>query len=211
MAWVYEIETDLGRCGVACARKHTGYPPSIFRLFAYRWQNDYQRHVLSLGVASLLVLMSSVSNASTVTQSYTFSFSDFQIIGAPYVPLAGSFTITYDPDVFGITGSLGAFSSNLPASYGTFVWLNQNGLGLVIGDYCNTVNCVAAANEAFISIPQKFGHLHCKQHGLPLGNGTNYSRPPRTLDMADDHLALRWRGLHGLPSSQSERFPSRVV
>jgi hypothetical protein len=93
------------------------------------------RRIAVVLAACLLVVATSVSHASVVTQDYTFSFLDFGA-GAPVDPWTGSFTITYDPDVFNVTGSLDAFSSNLPASYDTFVWANVNGLGLVIGDSC---------------------------------------------------------------------------
>jgi hypothetical protein len=102
--------------------------------------------------ASLLVVTSAVSHASTITQRYTFSFSFSSDPGAPFNPWSGSFTLTYDPSVFGVTGPLDAFSSNLPASYGTFVWTNQTGFGLAIGDDCSTINCHAGANQAFFGV-----------------------------------------------------------
>jgi hypothetical protein len=115
------------------------------------------KHIARWVAMTAAALLPAVSHASVITQSYTFSFTDFEIVGAPYDPWTGSFTVTYDPSVFGIKGSLDAFGSNLPASYGTFVWLNQPGLGLVIGDDCNTVSCIAGSNQAFISVPQNIG------------------------------------------------------
>ena len=51
-------------------------------------------------------LSPSASHATTVTQSYTFSFSGFTPSGSPLDPWTGSFTITYDPSVFLVGGSL---------------------------------------------------------------------------------------------------------
>jgi hypothetical protein len=51
-------------------------------------------------------LSPSASHATTVTQSYTFSFSGFTRSGSPVDPRTRSFTITYDPSVFLIGGSL---------------------------------------------------------------------------------------------------------
>jgi hypothetical protein len=109
------------------------------------------RRIAVVLAACLLVVATSVSQASVVTQSYTFSFSGFIPSGAPVDPWTGSFTITYDPSVLGVTGSLDAFSSNLPASYGTFVWANLG--GLFIGDNCNSISCtVGGGDTAFFQV-----------------------------------------------------------
>jgi PEP-CTERM motif len=104
------------------------------------------RRIAVVLAASLLVVTTSVSHASVVTESYTFSFSDFVAEDfpetAPFDPWTGSFTVTYDPSVFGVTGSLDAFSSNLGPAYDTFVWGNYSGIGLVIGDQCDAFNCL---------------------------------------------------------------------
>jgi hypothetical protein len=112
------------------------------------------RRVAVVLAACLLVVATSVSHASVVTQSYTFSFSGFGA-GAPVDPWTGSFTVTYDPSVFNVSGSLDAFSSNLPSTYGTFVWVNGSG-GLVIGDDCNSTDCgvVGGTTTAYFHVPQ---------------------------------------------------------
>ena len=98
-------------------------------------------------------LSPSASHATTVTQSYTFSFSGFTPSGAPVDPWSGSFTITYDP-ILPTHGSFDAFSSNLPASYGTFVWVNLIA-GLYIGDDCNMFVCgiQTGTNNAWFFTP----------------------------------------------------------
>jgi hypothetical protein len=121
------------------------------------------RRIAVVLAACLLVVATSVSHASVVTQSYTFSFSGFGAKGAPETapvdPWTGSFTVTYDPSVFGVTGSLDAFSSNLGPTYGTFVFLNSSGVGgLIIGDNCNSLFCSASSGslQAFLVVPQVF-------------------------------------------------------
>ena len=103
-------------------------------------------------LAVVTVMAAPASYASTVTKNYIFSFDFSGDPGAPVNPWSGSFTITYDPSVFGVTGSLDAFSSNLDASYGTFAWTNQTGYGLAIGDACSAVNCHGGARNAFFGL-----------------------------------------------------------
>lgn len=106
--------------------------------------------LFAVALATML-LAPTISHASNVTEIYTFSIN--LSAGAPVAQWNGSFTITYDPTIFDVTGSLDAFSSNLPSSYDTFVWLNQTGLGLIIGDNCNALGCAATGpHEAFLII-----------------------------------------------------------
>jgi hypothetical protein len=102
----------------------------------------------ALAVSGALVLNAAPTHAATITQSYTFSFSGFTPPdpifpgNAPFDPWSGSFTITYDP-ISDTSGSLDAFSSNLPSSYGTFVWTTTPFNGIAIGDFCPATLCFA--------------------------------------------------------------------
>jgi hypothetical protein len=95
------------------------------------------------------------ANAATITASYDFTASGFKPSGiSPVDPWTGSFTITFDPAVSGRVGplALDAFSSNLPASYGTFEFV-YNGAGsvLCIQEFSSTNFCsvTKGTDEAF--------------------------------------------------------------
>ena len=93
----------------------------------------------------------SAAKAATVTELYNFTASGFTASGSPVDPWTGSFTITFDPTGGTQAGALGAFSSNLPAGYGTFTFLAFPG-ELVVGDDCNIGGCsaTAGADNAFV-------------------------------------------------------------
>ena len=105
------------------------------------------------GALVLLVaaLPMSGAKAATITRTYDFAASGFPS-GSPVDPWQGSFTITYDPTAIGdFTGSLDAFSSNLPPSYSPFAYGQHNNL-IGIGDSCDAFGCSVSstANQAVV-------------------------------------------------------------
>jgi hypothetical protein len=120
---------------------------------------------LNLGACAAVALLGAVclpmaaANATTITESTSFTASGFvpapgQVsqIGSPVDPWTGSFTITFDP--FGgvsQSGALDAFSSNLPAGYGTFTFVFGGSFptaaGLLIGDNCNSQFCAVTGGR----------------------------------------------------------------
>jgi hypothetical protein len=88
--------------------------------------------VALLGAACLPI---AAADAATITETYDFS-ATFPA-GAAVSTWDGSITITFDPTATGNSGpsALDAFSSNLPASYGTFVFI-QSGNSITVGDDC---------------------------------------------------------------------------
>lgn len=72
-----------------------------------------------------------MANAATITETVDFTASGFSNPGAPPAPApadpwTGSFTVTFDPAMASM-GTLDAFSSSLPAGYGTFVFDDLGG------------------------------------------------------------------------------------
>jgi hypothetical protein len=100
--------------------------------------------LMMLAVTSTLVLSGmGRANAATITATYDFTITDFTPAGSPVDPWSGSFTITYDPTAAGGLGplALDVFSSNLPASYGTFEY-SQGSTFVFIGDKCVRGGCL---------------------------------------------------------------------
>jgi hypothetical protein len=94
--------------------------------------------LMMLAVTSTLVLSGMErANAATITETYDFTITDFTPAGSPVDPWSGSFAITFDPTPTGPLGplALDAFSSNLPAGYGTFEYSQSAGF-VVVGDKC---------------------------------------------------------------------------
>jgi hypothetical protein len=102
-------------------------------------------------IAALLLAASTfvpaASRADVITQSYTFSYSDFHADGgfgaipppAPLDPWTGSFTVTYDPSVNNDEGSpVDSFSSN--HDFGTFSFVYDSG-ALIVGTDCGGGGC----------------------------------------------------------------------
>jgi hypothetical protein len=102
------------------------------------------RTILAVIFTLVLGVMGRAS-AATVTETYDFTASGFTPSGSPVEPWTGSFTITFDPtETLLLSGALDAFSSNLPASYGTFTFVYGGaGNALVIGDDCAPLGCDA--------------------------------------------------------------------
>jgi hypothetical protein len=114
---------------------------------------------LSVALAAACALLATVclpmsaAKATTVTETYDFN-ATFPA-GAAFSTWDGSFTITFDPTVAGGPSALDAFSSNLPASYGTFEFIYGGaGGGLAIGDKCAPDHCTATSgtDTAWLSI-----------------------------------------------------------
>jgi hypothetical protein len=89
------------------------------------------------------------SRAELVTQTYTFSYSDFHADGgfdfgaipppAPLDPWTGSFAVTYDPSVNNDVGSpVDSFSSN--HDFGSFSFVYDGG-ALIVGTDCGGGGC----------------------------------------------------------------------
>jgi hypothetical protein len=103
-------------------------------------------------VALLLVASTFVpaaSRAELITQTYTFSYSDFYAIGgfdfgaipppAPLDPWTGSFTVTFDPSVNNDVGMpVDSFSSN--HDFGAFFFVYDSGV-LIAGTHCGFGGC----------------------------------------------------------------------
>jgi hypothetical protein len=122
---------------------------------------------LNLGACAAVALLGAVclpmaaANATTITESTSFTASGFVPApgqGSPPVdPWTGSFTITFDP-FSGVSqsGALDAFSSNLPASYGTFTFIFggffPTNAGLLIGTNCHSQGCgvTGGQDQAFL-------------------------------------------------------------
>lgn len=108
-----------------------------------------------LAVVSTLVLGGTGrANAAVITETESFTASDFTPSGSPANPWTGSFTITFDPTIAS-SGALNVFSSNLPAGYGTFAFSYMGPGGLLeLGDNCGAANCSATAgtDTAFLDI-----------------------------------------------------------
>jgi hypothetical protein len=94
-------------------------------------------------------LVPAASQAELITQTYTFSYSDFHADGAfdfgaipppaPLDPWTGSFTVTYDPSVVINVGSpVDSFSSN--HDFGTFSFVYDSG-ALIVGTDCGFGGC----------------------------------------------------------------------
>ena len=88
--------------------------------------------LIAATVVILASVTSTISRAALITETIDFSFSNFTS-GSPIDPWTGRFTITYDPSL-NSSGSLTAFSSNLPAVYDPFVWTFGSSQQLIIGD-----------------------------------------------------------------------------
>lgn len=69
----------------------------------------------SLMALALVIAASDVAKAGTITEAFSFSATSFGA-NLPYDPVAGNFTLTFDPGV-NSSGSLPSFSSNLPAYF----------------------------------------------------------------------------------------------
>jgi hypothetical protein len=89
------------------------------------------------------------SRAELITQTYTFSYSDFHADGgfdfgaipppAPLDPWTGSFTVTYDPSVNNNVGSpVDSFSSN--HDFGALSFVYDSG-ALIVGTDCGFGGC----------------------------------------------------------------------
>jgi hypothetical protein len=78
------------------------------------------------------------ARAATITETYNYSIT----IGGP-IPWFGSVTLTFDPTVASPSAPPDAFSSNLPASYGSFVFIT--GPTVIIGNSCSGVSCNVTA------------------------------------------------------------------
>jgi hypothetical protein len=98
-------------------------------------------------IALAACLPVTAAKSATVTQSFNFSASSFPS-GSPINGWTGSFTITWNPTGGFQSGVLGAFSSNLPAGYGTFTgFYAGSGSGVVLGDNCTTSDCEVIPNN----------------------------------------------------------------
>ena len=96
---------------------------------------------------AFVATLSNTASAATTTSTYDFSFSNFGA-GAPFDPWSGSFTVTFDPSVVG-SGALDAFTSNLPALFGTFTFAYGGpSNNFLVGDKCNTDSCSFGPNSA---------------------------------------------------------------
>jgi hypothetical protein len=106
---------------------------------------------LSIAAAGLAVLIAGAVPGKAATIKETYDFTATGSASSPVNPWDGSFTITFDPTASGNLGpfALDAFSSNLPASYSPFVYIQANNF-IVVGDDCNTLDCVAGPNKAFL-------------------------------------------------------------
>jgi hypothetical protein len=93
-----------------------------------------------------------------------FTASGFTPSGiSPVDPWTGSFTITFDPTGGVQSGALDAFSSNLPASYDTFIFA-YNGAGSVLciqefssTNLCSVTNGTDEAFSAFFPVTASGG------------------------------------------------------
>jgi hypothetical protein len=106
---------------------------------------------LRLGFCGTVAMLGAVclpiaaAHAAPITATYDFTYTFGT--GAPFNPWNGSFTLTFDPTATGTLGplALDAFSSNLPASYGTFEFLQNSSdftsNNIEIGDDCSASTC----------------------------------------------------------------------
>ena len=81
------------------------------------------------------------ARAATITETYNYSIT---IAGGP-IPWFGSVTLTFDPTVASPSAPPDAFSSNLPASYGSFVF--TTGATVLIGNSCSGFSCGVSAGS----------------------------------------------------------------
>jgi len=79
------------------------------------------------------------ARAATITETYNYSIT---IAGGP-IPWFGSVTLTFDPTVASPSAPPDAFSSNLPPSYGSFVFIT--GATVIIGNSCAGFSCGVTA------------------------------------------------------------------
>ena len=118
--------------------------------------------LIAATVVILASVTSTISRAALITETIDFSFSNFIPSGSPIDPWTGSFTITYDPSL-NSSGSLTAFSSNLPAVYDPFVWTFGSSQQLIIGDACNLVfnscSVTTGKNQAAMNITAGFADI----------------------------------------------------
>jgi hypothetical protein len=100
------------------------------------------------------------ADAATVTDSFSFTASGFTPSGSPVDPWTGSFTITFDPTDGNQAGAL-AFSSNLPASYGTFTFVYiPTTTRVLIGDTDPCCSLAGGMDNALLFLPvTASGHL----------------------------------------------------
>jgi hypothetical protein len=87
------------------------------------------------------------ARAATITETYNYSIT----IGGP-IPWFGSVTLTFDPTVASPAAPPDAFSSNLPPSYGSFVFITS-ATGVLIGNSCSGFSCSvnAGTDRAFFA------------------------------------------------------------
>jgi hypothetical protein len=104
--------------------------------------------------AALSTGVTQAAHAATITETYDFTAT---FLLGPISTWDGSFTITFDPTSPVPSGPLplDAFSSNLPASYGTFMYAQEIGGSAAggvtdIGNHCSLGTCtvVLGTNQA---------------------------------------------------------------
>jgi hypothetical protein len=137
--------------------------------------------LMILAVTSTLVLGGMVgANAATVTETYDFTAGPYSS-GDPVSTWDGSFTITFNPTGGAVGPSaLDAFSSNLPASYGTFTFVYDGASNpiLAIGDNCSTGSCTITpgTDNALLVLSAASGGLRFTDASI-----TSTSRPGATF------------------------------
>jgi hypothetical protein len=89
------------------------------------------------------------AGASTITEEYTFT----AMFNGPVSLWDGTFTIVFDPSVSS-SGTLEAFTSDLPSSYGSFSYRYGSGGYLTVGDNCTSSGCSGTSNrdQAFLAL-----------------------------------------------------------
>jgi len=112
------------------------------------------------------------ARAATITQTYNYSIT---IAGGP-IPWFGSVTLTFDPTVASPSAPPDAFSSNLPPSYGSFVFIT--GATVLIGDNCSGLSCgvSAGADRAFFAFTVDSSGLNPVFSSADLSSVTNNTR-----------------------------------
>lgn len=119
------------------------------------------------------------AKAELVTQTYAFSYSEFQAHGGfdfgavppppPLDPWIGTFSVTYDPSVNRNPGSpVDSFSSN--HDFGSFSFVYDSGV-LTVGTNCGLVGCDVSATLVSASFGDGFA-IYSEGAGLFSGSGT---------------------------------------
>lgn len=107
-----------------------------------------------LPAVGLALAVATSAQGATITRTFDVLASGFGA-GAPYDPVSGSFTVTWDPAVTvsdmttGITGSLGMFPLNTLTNPIAFSYSSSNG-SMSIGGLANNVGGLAPSTNDFL-------------------------------------------------------------